>query len=379
MRSTTTETIKPHTYKQLDGLRGLAALTVFFAHFSKMKIDITNVDLLTRGTIGILVNGTAAVIFFFVLSGFVLSLPYVNNKAPLKLTSFYLKRVFRIYPALIISIMLCVLLKEVFFNNTHSFIFSSIHKDFWTWELNYTSFKEIIKTCLLIGPNFDVEFLNPPIWSLVVEMKMSLLLPVFILITARNSTILNTLLFFILCYLTFKHGAWQINLFYIGVLLSKYKDQLILKISSWHPVFFILISITAFILYNNNFIFLDIYRQLRKPFDARIAGYLIAISSAIIIIVVLSMKRVSAFFEKKIFSFLGAISYSFYLIHFPILFTIASFLYGKYNLSTVYIFICSLIITTIMSYLIFIFIEQPFKKCAVYLIKKYKALNALTV
>ncbi len=373
------ETVKHHSYRQLDGLRGIAALIVFFGHFSKIGIDITKVNVLARGTIGILVNGAASVIFFFVLSGFVLSLPYVNSKTPLKLTSFYLKRVFRIYPALIIAIILCVILKEFFVRDADSLYFSFLHKGFWNWQLNSASIKEIIKSILLIGPGFDSGFINPPIWSLVVEMKMSILMPFFILIVARNSVVLNISLFFILGYLTYKYGMWQIDVFYIGILMAKYKDQLILKISNWPSITLITVVITSIGLYNNNFIFLHLYNRLQNPFNIEIAGFFIAIGSGILMMIILSRKSIADFFEKRTFNFLGDVSYSFYLIHFPILFTTTSILYGKYPYSPIYIFLVSLTLSVAISYLIFIFIEQPAKKAAVHLIKKYKIFNMITV
>lgn len=62
--------------KQLDSLRGLAALTVLLSHIYLipgilLPALIQNIGILSPRA---LVNGSAAVIFFFVLSDFVLSL-----------------------------------------------------------------------------------------------------------------------------------------------------------------------------------------------------------------------------------------------------------------------------------------------------------------
>jgi peptidoglycan/LPS O-acetylase OafA/YrhL len=80
-----------HRYRQLDSLRGLAALTVFFGHFLGLKATILSYPIVNSTPLITLFNGNAAVMFFFFLSGFVLSLPYIDNEKPLKLTGFYFR------------------------------------------------------------------------------------------------------------------------------------------------------------------------------------------------------------------------------------------------------------------------------------------------
>lgn len=85
------EPVSRHRYRQLDSLRGLAALTVFIGHCAGVKINMGVQNAVYPTPLGVLFNGNAAVVFFFVLSGFVLSLPFVNGNRPLKLTGFILK------------------------------------------------------------------------------------------------------------------------------------------------------------------------------------------------------------------------------------------------------------------------------------------------
>lgn len=72
-----TETISGHQrYIPLEALRGLAALTVVFGHF----FGVFGISWAPEYAIlHILTNGTAAVTVFFVLSGFVLALPYLTK------------------------------------------------------------------------------------------------------------------------------------------------------------------------------------------------------------------------------------------------------------------------------------------------------------
>lgn len=61
-------------YPELDGLRGLAALMVFFSHAMGLLYPTPLITYLQSSPFRILWDGAAAVDFFFVLSGFVLTL-----------------------------------------------------------------------------------------------------------------------------------------------------------------------------------------------------------------------------------------------------------------------------------------------------------------
>ena len=63
----------------LDGLRGVAVLLVIFFHILLvMKGNFTNTDLLTR-TYGFWKFGADGVALFFILSGFLLFIPYSKS------------------------------------------------------------------------------------------------------------------------------------------------------------------------------------------------------------------------------------------------------------------------------------------------------------
>jgi peptidoglycan/LPS O-acetylase OafA/YrhL len=82
-------------FYELDSLRGLAAITVVFDHFIRIwPPEIIHV--LDRTPLRLLIAGRQAVILFFLLSGFVFTLPHKRN-SPLNYGRFLLKRVRRIY------------------------------------------------------------------------------------------------------------------------------------------------------------------------------------------------------------------------------------------------------------------------------------------
>jgi peptidoglycan/LPS O-acetylase OafA/YrhL len=371
---------EPHArYRQLDSLRGLGAISVFIAHYISLKTSLPLFRVVQPSPLGILFNGTAALMLFFVLSGFVLSLPFINGEKPLKLTAFYVKRIFRIYPAYIFAIVFAVLLKQFVFDKNGLNPYADWLKNFWNWDWNINSAGELLKTLLMIGPDFKINFIDPPIWSLVIEMKMSIILPFFIVIVSRNSLVLNIALLFVMGWLTYEYNAWAVSVFYLGILMAKYKDPILSMIKLWHISTVIAAVIVSVFLYNNNYEFFHFIRQQSLKSRYILSDYLSALGSCTIMTVILARKRISLFFERRIFTFFGDISYSFYLIHLPLLLTLGSLISNRFMFSPVYIFLSAFILAVLLSYLMFIFIEKPFQKFAVGLIRKYRILDSLTL
>lgn len=372
-------TTNPHRYKQLDSLRGLAALFVFFGHFLGMQANSSLYSNYLVTPLGILFNGNASVILFFVLSGFVLSLPFVNGNKPLKLSTFYIKRIFRIYPAFIVAILLALLLKYYVFDKTGMAPFSVWIRSFWMWEWSHQTLTEVLKTLLLAGPKFDTHLIDPPIWSLVIEMKMSIVLPVLILIVSRNSVGLNIALLFILALLTYQRDSWELSIFYMGVLLARYHLYFVGVVSKWSATIIVVSLLFVVVLFNNNYEFAGYFEGLSLANKYIASNYLIAVSSCIIMVIILARKSLTNIFEQSIFIFLGNISYGFYLIHLPLIIVFGSVFSNRFTWSPAYIFTSTLIASIVIAYVLFIWIEKPFQKLAVWLISKYPVLDSFNI
>lgn len=86
-------------YLQIDGIRGLAALTVVISHFTLL----TPLLGLRHTPLRLVSGGHEAVILFFVLSGFVLSLQFESGRT-FTYGEYAIRRICRIFIPYIVSI-----------------------------------------------------------------------------------------------------------------------------------------------------------------------------------------------------------------------------------------------------------------------------------
>lgn len=165
-----TASISGLTSARLETLRGIAAIVVAVFH-SLLVIQgcPASSQLLVPEAIFVF-NGRAAVTLFFVLSGFVLGLSLWRSKGPFGrlYVAFAVRRVMRIYPALLASTTLVLLVLWMGpirpYSTQSSFVNSYFPAD--------VSLGEIFANLFLVKHS-----LNDVTWTLRMEMVGSLLLP----------------------------------------------------------------------------------------------------------------------------------------------------------------------------------------------------------
>ena len=158
----------------LDSLRGLAALTVVLQHvlatpvFAAVHGGAGWAWVLAYTPLHVFFAGPEAVILFFVLSGFVLGVPYFSATPP-RAGAFLIRRVCRIYLPYIAA--LAVALAAMSLVPARSI-------PPWTsadWDRPLT-LADLVNYALMSGFERH-DFFNPPVWSLVYEMRISLISP----------------------------------------------------------------------------------------------------------------------------------------------------------------------------------------------------------
>lgn len=174
-------TVKSTRFLALDGLRGLAALTVLLHHIvlvSPVVDSLRSVGpdpagsplfwLATYTPLHLFWAGSEAVYVFFILSGFVLALPFLREKQP-TWRGYYPKRLVRLYIPVWGSILLAVAAAWAVPRVSHA------NASEWT-ALHTEPFNVLRDSVLLAG----TDALNSPLWSLQWELLFSLLLPAYL-------------------------------------------------------------------------------------------------------------------------------------------------------------------------------------------------------
>jgi len=351
-------------FENLDGIRAICFLSVFFYHsfhteYSWIK-DSSIYKLLKWDVFG---NGDLGVNFFFVLSGFLITYLLLEEKkvyGKINVGKFWIRRILRIWPLF----YLCV-----FFG----FIIFPILKEIFGEVPNETANPIYY---LLFLNNFDIIKNGLPdssvlgvLWSVAIEEQFYLFWPLAIFVCAANRQIL---LYFTVIGISMVFRVNDIHKFHtlycIGdmavgaiaaslVRIPRWK-KVIERFSKWQIAF--LYSATIFLFLFRDELINEFYSL--KPF----LGLLIAIFFALIILEQSYSK--ASFFKLGRYthlSSLGKISYGLYCLHFIgiLIATNTSKLLGMNNSMFTVIIVdtaLALAFTILLSWFSYRFFEIPF-------------------
>lgn len=286
----------------LDALRGLAAMAVVIYHFIGWKWA----DQLSIKTAFVFFNGADAVSFFFVLSGFVLSYKFLQHDAILHIPKFIYKRILRLYPAFMVT----VLLNYLYWNRA-SFDFSILA------DIFYRNEQQLWQELLMLR---DKHKFYIPGWSMGVEMAFSLLMP-FLVVLARKDIKLIKYLLPISIFIGQKYLSIFLFHFLLGILLAyyfpkiqafKFKESRFYKYRYGIPV--VLLILFSARHFDKIYAFGSFYDTVTGLLAVDFF-HLSAITSFVVIFGVINLPKAQRFLENRILLFIGKISYSIYLSH----------------------------------------------------------------
>jgi peptidoglycan/LPS O-acetylase OafA/YrhL len=366
--NTTDAPVRPARYIELDSLRGLAALIVVLHHLRLLwQGDAEPNSGILRSLLS-LANpvGSGAVILFFVLSGFVLSLPAVGGR-PQAFLTFVIRRVFRIYlpylAALAVAVAGAFWLHGIVTSNTWFHFF-------WSEPVNWHL---VLQHVMFVGV-YDTNQFDYPIWSLVQEMRISLVFPLLCAFVLRFKSKWSLVIAFGLTAIAlviqkppFLIG-WPVaesvhiaGLFVLGIFLARERSSL----GAWfirRPRRFAaaVIAMTVACLLLNFFVSPQSANSIERFFPhvmTCIRHWLIALSSGGLMIISMSSASWKRVLHWPPIHFLGEVSYSLYLWHAVVMLYCVHLLYGKLPL---WVIVCLvLVLSIVVSWCSYRWIEKP--------------------
>ncbi len=347
--------IKKSYYRpDIDALRGYAILFVVLYH---ANFELFNDYIFPGGFIGVDI--------FFVITGFLITtilLEEYNNNKSINLLNFYERRVRRLIPALLVIILLGTILSYFVLDPTKlkhfsESVFASLG---FTANIYFHYFGNIYGT--------ETALMKPllHLWSLGVEEQFYIILPVGLLIVLK---FFNRFLFLLLVlafifslgfayYASSKHPmfnfwmlpsrAWEVT---AGALVAYYLMKY--KISTNEILANIIKSISLLTLISCIFLF---NIKFNHPGLVTLIP-IIATSCLILFGHQEKFGKIDKILFNKSFIFLGKISYSLYLWHFLIFSIFRNSRFDE-TISSKFLLI---ILSLLLSYLTFIFIEKKFR------------------
>lgn len=273
---------------------------VLFGHYINWKYEHSTVVKVAS----MFVNANDAVSFFFVLSGMVLTYPYLQLERRMDIRKFYVARVFRLYPGFLVA-----LLMNVLYANRHAIGWPFIAD---TFIFNRQEFWE--EAFLLRWHN---KFYLPG-WTLTIEILFSFFIP-FIIAAARQNR--RLMIWLILASLLMANITGFLFHFSLGALLSAYLPELRgdgFRQSSWYryrffwiPLALVLFTIRKWTVLSplgGTLMYLLDYTKIDFFF---LTGF----ASFIFLACILRFRSVQRLLEHRVLVFYGRISYGIYLMH----------------------------------------------------------------
>jgi peptidoglycan/LPS O-acetylase OafA/YrhL len=312
----------------LDSIRGLASLAVLLFHCLLVLPSPPSVGrFFSLPFVNIVVDGPAAVLMFFVLSGYLLSrtsFPADGKNEParrLHIPSFYIRRFTRIWLPWFVVFLLSALARVFLFRRwttvppqTDWFL------GFWRSPL---TLENLLQQCFFIPQMPGIPVL-PQDWTLRLELQVSALLPLYLFLcrifasSALPILVLSTIIF---------ESSGCYCAFIFGIALAKYGDFLRAVILPKPLYLKIGLLGLGLVFYEEPILLFRLARRFWPDLHGMeghdpVGRFFIALGCTLILLSSMSSQRIQNALHLPPMIFLGRISFSVYLLQIIVLFCI---------------------------------------------------------
>jgi peptidoglycan/LPS O-acetylase OafA/YrhL len=349
----------PRRLASLDGLRGLAAVVVLLHHsllivpslsavyFGGYQPASTAVAWLAYSPLHLAWEGTEAVYLFFVLSGFVLA--RAANRVDFDWFAYFPSRLVRLYAPVGAAVLLAALfILLVPRTGTSGSQWVNLHPP------GYPPQGILLDLTLVTG-----VYGTTPLWSLQWEVLFSLLLPVVLILAARRRPALALVLsiavstagfYFVAPFLMF------MPMFAIGVAVSKLWERIAIVTERISAVRFghlawLAILIGALLFTTSYWLMVPHLSVLRATLLSR---PLILVGVTVLLVVAASWIPARRLLSIPPIAWLGRISFSLYLVHEPVVVSMAYLLPGTH-----WAIAAAIVAALALAVLFFVVVERP--------------------
>ncbi len=365
-------------YLYLESLRGCASMIVvvchfaaaFFPHavFGKPYVEIAPWESWFATTpLSLLFAAHFAVCLFFVLSGYVLSLPYVgkSNRDAISIQAAIVKRPVRLGGLVVATIVLSILLSSLglYYNISASSLSGSN-----PWLSQYFASDRPLWSLDMLRLFANGKYYNPPLWTIKQELYGSMLTYLFLLLFRASAW---RWIAYAIAMIVFHRSLYHGFLF--GMLLADLSQTFperweSLKLPRFSVPLLVVGVLAASVPNYIDHKSLAGYSLLPK---IRFLGGEYAMLGAVLLFCgTLLNPRLQVLLSNKFLAYIGRISFSVYAIHFLVLCSLSSWLLVRFHGSMDYQalallnFIAYLICTIAIAHMLTVLVDEPTTRLA---------------
>jgi peptidoglycan/LPS O-acetylase OafA/YrhL len=366
--------------KYIDGMRGLAALIVLFSHIidafypvlnPSLTVSPISLDVLAKQSLlikafvftplSILYNGLFAVMFFLLISGYVVSYNCFHNKDENYISASFFRRYFRLTIPILFSCFISYLLLKVG-------VFPKVSQ-FFACDANFFNMIKLVLYDEYFGsPNENLQCYNFVLWMMHALLLGSFLVYAFWALFGRVSIKLR-IFFYIALIIIFSKSLLLAVIF--GMILCDMDANNIFKnVNKISLLIMLLLGIylSSFMRYDFPFYtILDIDFMKNYFGDLGALLFFYNIIGAFLLFFVLSRLSFSIkVFSNKLALYLGKISFSIYLLHFIVIFSLSTYIFiwlrnsinASHELSFIVASVITILVTISLSHIFHLYVES---------------------
>jgi peptidoglycan/LPS O-acetylase OafA/YrhL len=328
--------------------------------------------------LNILCNPGFAIHLFFILSGYVQSFQYLRNPELSLLQKSFVKRYFRLAIPIVSVLLLVFAFHKLGFITKHLVPFDAVTSS-WTKSMlpNSLKFIGVVKHGLIevfLSNNKYYQVL----WTMPIELVNSWMVLILLFVTHQIQNKVRLLVFWILIQLFITQSYYSVA-FSFGTLICymELNSPRFRSFFNLHLVKF-LCFVTGIYFASYPFIGYEgsTIRSIYKPISffekvPHIISYLGG--DLLLFCLLLRSETLKVLFSKRVFQFFGNISFMFYLVHLLVILSFSPLLFSSLQgivnkpLNILITLISSGVVVTILSYLLYQYIDKPaLRWCSVY-------------
>jgi peptidoglycan/LPS O-acetylase OafA/YrhL len=332
--------MKGEKINYLDGLRGVAAFAVVIAHYFQVFVpamfenrdDISHFvfdRILPMMPLNVLYNGNFAVCLFFVLSGYVLSIRFFRSRDRGIVVASMIKRYFRLAVPAFVSVLLAYAVMKLglsYYDEVQTITLATMQDPYAvTPSLDTLLWQTLYRTFFAYGMEY-----NPVLWTMTYELLGSFL--IFTVLLAFGKAQIRFVVYLLGIY--FFCDSYYLG-FWLGMMLSDLSNSFAsseIRIKSGWALGFL----TAFGLYLGSFPYVSPPGFFYNWLPLNGSGFPNAIAyhtvGAFFVLMALINSRIGQrALGCRPINYLGRISFSLYLVHFPVLCSLSSYLFLSFS------------------------------------------------